>query len=146
MIRMLDGLALLKEVDEIDGVHYNSNQLRAMYPDDIVVMRHTSYIYKECLCPVARDKVTNLDNYIQLGEFTEELRAHKNLIRDRIYFMEKTGMKLFDYTIVGGIKFINIDTEFKYLFQNFQPFIANFCDSDHIVHCKLLGDIKIGFY
>lgn len=146
MIRMLDGLALLKEVDQISGVKYNSEQLRALYPDQIVVMRHTSYIYRECLCDVARENVTNLDYYIQLGELTEELKTHKNLIRERIYFMEKTGTWLFDYIIVGGIKFINIDREFKYLFQNFQPFLASFTDADHIQHCKLLGDLKIGFY
>lgn len=146
MIRMLDGLALLKEVDQIDGVQYNSSQLRSMYPDQIVVMRHTSYIYKSCLCDVARENVTNLDYYIQLGEFAEELKIRKDVISERIYFMEKTGSLFFDYIVICGMKFISIDREFKYLFQNFQPFLAGYNDTDHIRHCKLLGDLKIGFY
>lgn len=146
MIRLLEGLALLKEVDEIDGAIYSAAQLKKIRSDDIVVIRHTSYIYRSALCEVARDSVTNLDDYVPLGELVDHLNIHKNLIRERINFMRKTGARLFDYMMVSGIQFIRIDDELKHLLQNYQPFLATLGDADSITHCKLLGDLKIGFY
>lgn len=146
MIRLLDGLALLKEVDEIDGIEYTSQQLKKMRSDQIVVIRHTSYIYRDALCEAARMGVTNLDDYVPLGELVDHLSIHKNLIRERIDFMRKTGSKLFDHMMVSGIQFIRLDNELKYLLQNYQPFLATLGDAECITHCKLLGDLKIGFY
>ncbi len=146
MIRFLDGLALLKEVDMINGVRYTSTQLRKMYPDKIVVIRHTSYIYRDVLCDIASKCVTNLDDYVQMGELIDNLGIQKSIIKERIRFMEHTGARFFEYIIVSGIQFIKLDSEFKYLFQNYQPFVAEFSDAHNLIHCKLLGEIKIGFY
>lgn len=146
MIRLLENLILLKEIDEIDGVRYSSEQLKKMYPEKIVVIRHTSYIYKDVLCEIARENATPLDDYIQAGELVEVLSANKSLIKDRIKFMKKTKIDLFEYLSISNVYFVKLDEEFKYLFQNYQPFLANFADGDNLLHCKRLGDLKIGFY
>ena len=146
MIRLLNNLVLLKEIDEINDVKYSSSQLKKMYPEKIIVIRHTSYIYKDVLCDIAKEKTTKLDDYIQLGEFVEHVSINKSLVRERISFMEKTGVKFFEYIMVANIQFIKLDEEFKYLLQNFQPFLANLKDANNLLHCKLLGDLKIGFY
>lgn len=146
MIRLLDGLVLLKEVDEIKGVKHNSNQLKKLHPEKVIIMRHTSYIYRDVLCDTAQKHITNLDDYIQLGELVDYICINKTLVRERINFMEKTGSKFFEYIVVAGMHFIKLDSEFKYLLQNFQPFLANLQDTENILYCKLLGDLKIGFY
>lgn len=146
MIRLLDGLVLLKEVDEIDGIKHNSNQLKKMYPEKVIVIRHNSYIYKNVLCSRAQEKITELDNYIQLGALSENMSITKKQFLQRLKFMEKTGIKIFDYIMVSNVYFIRLDTEFKYLFQNYIPFVANYGDADNLVHCRMLGDLKIGFY
>lgn len=146
MIRPLDNLVLLKEVDEIDGVKYGSKQLQKMYPDKLVVIRHTTYIYKDVLCDVAKERVTSLDDYVQAGELIDVLSANKSLIKDRIRFMKKTQITLFEYLSIANVYFVKLDEEMKYLFQNYQPFLANYADGDNLVHCRLLGDLKIGFY
>lgn len=76
MMRLLTGLVLLKEVDSIEGAKYNSAQLRVMYPDKIIVIRHSSYIYRDVLCNVAKEQATVLDEYVQLGEFAELSLIH----------------------------------------------------------------------
>jgi hypothetical protein len=146
MIRLLENLVLLKEVDEIDGVRHRSDELRRMYPDRIVVIRHNSYIYRDVLCDIALGGVTNLDEYVPLGEFVDQVKIQKSLVRDRIRFMERTGAKFFEYMKVGNVIFIKLDDEFRYLMQNYQPFLASLRDAPHVEHCKLLGDLKIGFY
>lgn len=146
MIRLLDDLVLLKEIDEIAGVQFNSEQLKKMYPEKIVVIRHTSYIYRDALCAIALENATPLNDYIQAGELIEVLAANKSLIKDRIKFMKKTKIDLFEYISIANIYFIKLDEEFKHLFQNYQPFLANFADGDNLLHCKRLGDLKIGFY
>lgn len=146
MIRPLDNLVLLKEVDEIEGVKYSSKQLQKMYPDKLVVIRHTTYIYKDVLCDVAKERVTSLDDYVQAGELIDVLSANKSLIKDRIRFMKKTKITLFEYISIANVYFVKLDEELKYLFQNYQPFLANYADGDNLVHCRLLGDLKIGFY
>ena len=146
MIRPLDNLVLLKEVDEIEGAKYSSKQLQKMYPDKLVVIRHTTYIYKDVLCDVAKERATSLDDYVQVGELIDVLSANKSLIKDRIRFMKKTKITLFEYISIANVYFVKLDEELKYLFQNYQPFLANFADGDNLVHCRLLGDLKIGFY
>ncbi len=145
MIRLLDGLVLLKEIDEIGGCEHSSSQLRKMYPEHIVIIRHTSYIYKNALCKEIDNRVTLLDDYIQLGEFADYVAINKSLIKERIKFMNETGIELFKYVVIGGVGFIRLDSEFKYLLQNYQPFLATLQDYN-LTHCKLLGDLKIGFY
>lgn len=146
MIRPLDNLVLLKELDEIEGVKHSSKQLQKLYPHKIVVIRHTSYIYKDVLCDVARERATQLDDYIQAGELIEVLNANKSLIKDRIRFMKQTGIPLFEYLLVANVYFVKLDEELKHLFQYYQPFLAKFTDGEHLLHCRLLGDLKIGFY
>ena len=146
MIRLLDGLVLLKEVDSIQDAEYNSCMLRKMFPDKIVVIRNTSYIYKDVLCEVAQKAITSLDNYIQLGEFAERACIKKEVFTDRMDFMQhNNATDLFKYIKIANIYFLWIDEEFKYLLENYQPFYANLKNRD-LVRVKLLGDLKIGFY
>ncbi len=146
MIRMLDNLALLKEIDMIPGVKKRSTHIKKMHPEKIVVIRHTSYVYRDVLCDVAKKSATPLDDHIQLGELVDYISINKSLILERIKFSQKIGVKLFDYAVVAGMYFIKIDNDMKYLLQNYQPFLANLSDADSMVHCRLLGDLKIGFY
>jgi len=146
MIRLLDGLVLLKEIDSIDGLSYTSKQVQSRYPEKIVSIRHTSYVYRDVLCEKAKRSATPLDNYVPLGELVEALSIQKDIIASRIAFMKKTSSNFFDFIKIENIYFIKIDDEFKYLFENFQPFLAGFKDAENLVHCKLLGDMKIGFY
>ena len=146
MIRELDDLVLLKEINDIDGINYTGEDLRKKYPSKIVVIRHLAYIKKDVLCEVVKQKVTDLSDYLPLGELAEQISVNNNIFRERIYFMKQTGTKLFEYINLGGIYFIKVDNEFKNLLQNYQPFLASFSDKDNIVHCRLLGDLKIGFY
>jgi len=146
MIRLLEGLVLLKEIDKIEGLVYTSDDLRKMYPDKIVVIRRTSFIYRSVLCERAAALATNLDDYVQLGELAEQTRVKKDLIQERIWFMQKTKAEFFDYITLCGMHFVKLDDEFKYLFQNYIPFHANSGDVNIIRHCKLLGDIRLAFY
>lgn len=146
MIRFLDGLAVLKEVDDIDGVKYSSRQLRKLYPEKVVIIRRVSYIYRDVLCDTARRGVTNMDQYVQMAEFADELRGGRDLFRERISFMRATGENLFDYVIVRGIYYVRISPKMKRLMQHHQPFVARFEDAERIKHLDLLGDLKIGFY
>ena len=146
MIRLLDDLVLLKEIDEIEGLQYSSKHIQKNYPEKIVIIRHTAYVYRDILCELAQEKATRLDDYIPLGELVDVLSVQKHIIFDRINFMKKNNSFFFDFINIKNLYFIKIDAEFKYLFQNFQPFLASFSDGDNLVHCKLLGDIKIGFY
>ena len=145
MIRLLDGLVLLKEIDCIKEAKYSSAELKKLYPEKIVVIRHTSYIYRDVLCYEVKKKITPLDNYIQLGEFADFASINKSLFSKRVKFMKKTGVKLFEYLSLADIHFIKLDNEFKHLLQNYQPFLANLQDYE-LEHCKLIGDLKIGFY
>lgn len=145
MIRFLDNLVLLKELDTIDGIECNSRLIREKHPDKIVVIRRASYVYRDVLCEEAQKRVTQLDEYIQLGELAEKTSIRKELFLERIYFMQKNNSSLFEYISIGNIFFLKIDEEFKYLMQNYQPFYANL-RSRNLVKVKLLGDLKIGFY
>jgi len=144
-MRMLTDLALLKEIDDIEGVKLNSTQLRALHPEKIIVIRHTSYIYRDALCDVAKQKATKLDEYVQLGEFAERASINKNLFLKRINFMKKNNTVLFEYLKLGNVLFLKLDAEFRFLLQNYQPFYANLSHKD-LVTVRLLGDLKIGFY
>jgi hypothetical protein len=146
MIRLLDDLVLLKEIDEIEGLGYTAKYIQKNHPEKIVIIRHTAYVYRDILCELAQAKTTKLDDYIPLGELVDVLCVQKHIIFDRINFMKKNDSFFFDFINNKNLYFIKIDAEFKYLFQNFQPFLASFSDAENLVHCKLLGDIKIGFY
>lgn len=145
MIRSLDGLALLKEIDTLH-LDYTSKELKEKQKDKLVVIKHTSFIYKEVLCEVAREKVTDLSDYIHIGELADQLSIHKNALIRRIEFSRKTGTKLFDWKKINNMYFVKVDQDLKFLLQNYQPFVACFNDVDNIVHCRLFGDLKIGFY
>jgi hypothetical protein len=148
MVRFLDGLCLLKEVDTIEGARYSSTELKQMYPDRVVVIRHASYIYTECLCDVARDGVTRLDEYIHVGEIADRMSMKKEHIQARIRCMKKNPQRsMFEFLEVCNMYFIKLDKEFRYLFENFQPFSVKLKElDDPNIQVKLLGDIKIGFY
>ena len=145
MIRLLDGLVLLKEVDTIEGAQYSSLELRDMYPHALVVIRHNTYIYKHFLCKVAQEKATMLDDYIQLTELSEYASIAKELFQRRISFMKINNAHLFEWIKIANIIYIKMDQEFKHLIQNYQPFYANLTNTN-LVAVKLIGDIKIGFY
>lgn len=151
MIRLLDDLVLLKEVDNVRGISYTSTCLRNKHPEKIVVIRHTAYVKKEVLCQVALDQLTDLTNYIQLGELAEQIKFRKKILLDKIYYMEETkrngaGINMFDYIQVSGIYFIRLSENFKFLLQNYQPFLATYDDAKNMRYGDMLGDLKIGFY
>lgn len=147
MIRVLDDLVLLKEVDTITGANYNSTMLRRDYPEKIIIIRHHSYIYKSVLCDYVKERVTDLSDYIQLSELAESVPFNKETLLKRIYFMKKTGSLIFDYIEVCGLYFIKLEEEFKMLLQAYQPFLFNYNENyRNVVEFKLLGDLKVGFY
>jgi len=146
MIRILDGLVLLKEVAEIRGKEYSVAQIKKIHANKIVIIRHTAYIYKEVLCEQAQREVTSLDGYVPLGELVDYLSVQKSIFHERIDFMQKTGAEFFDYKIVCGMQYVKIDDEFRHLLENYQPFLAKLGDASNVVACRLLGDLKIGFY
>jgi len=146
MIRILDDLVLLKEIDTIDGLDYNSSQLKRKHPEKVIVIKRVSFIKREVLCEKANRETTDLSNYLQISELAEQLSISKLSFINRINFMEATGSKFFNYKKIAGIHFIKVDEELKQLFLNFQPFIATLRDGDIMIHCRLLGDLKIGFY
>jgi len=146
MIRILNGLVLLREVDTIAGIKHSSKELKKLYPNSIVVMRRISYIKYDVLCDVAKASVTRLDGYVQLCELAETTSIEKRLIKNRITFMQNTSAVFFEYLILSNLQFIKLDKEFIFLFENYQAFMAKLEDARDMVTCKLLGDIKIGFY
>jgi len=146
MLRILNGLVLLRELDTIAGIKYNSKELKKLYPNDVVVMRRISYIKYDVLCDTAKALVTRLDDYVQLCELAEITSIEKRLIKNRISFMQKTSAVFFEYLVLNNLQFVKLDKEFIFLFENYQAFMAKLEDSSDMVTCKLLGDIKIGFY
>lgn len=148
MIRLLDGLALLKEVDTIDGVSMSSSELRKQKSDSIISIRHTPYIYRDSLCAVARKGVTCLDDYVQMGELADRMSAHKINFSKRIKIMKQNPeIKLFEFLQIEDIYFIKIDKEMKYLLQHYQPFYATLQElRNPNTKVKMLGDLRIGFY
>lgn len=146
MIRVLDGMALLKEVDDIEDTVLKSDDLKKMYPDKIFVIRHNNYIYRDALCENARKEVTNLDDYVPIGELADVLSVRKEIFLNRIEFMKKIGEKWFEYVTIKGMHYIKLEKDVKELMMNYQPFLANLQDAHNVVHCKLIADLKVGFY
>jgi len=146
MIRVLDGLVLLKEIDDIEGDCKKSDELKKLYPEKIFVIRHNSYIYRDTLSKKVRENVTNLDDYVPVGELADTLSVRKEIFLNRIEFMKKIGEQWFDFLTIKGMHFIKLDKDVKELMLNYQPFLANMQDSDNLVHCKLIADLKVGFY
>lgn len=148
MLRPLDDLVLLKEIDKVKGTEYNSQTLKKRYPNKVIIINHMAFIKKDILCDAIQKQVTDLSNYVQLSHLAEKINTSKKVLLERIYFMEKTYIKLrdFDYIKVCDIWFIKIDDEFKHLLIHKTAFMANLKDIKNITHCKMLGDIKVGFY
>ncbi|MFW9627662.1 MAG: hypothetical protein ACMV1K_13130 [Sulfurospirillum sp.] len=145
MIRLLDDLFLLKEIDEVD-LPYDSVYIRNKYPDKIVVMRHVAFIYKSVLDKEANEKLTDLSNYILVGEFASHICVHKSFLFRRIDFMKKTKIKLFNYMELCNNYYIELCDTNKRLFQEYQPFVIKFNEPIEIEHHITVGDIAIGFY
>lgn len=146
MIPNMSGLVLLKEIEKVKNLKYDTNTLRKKYPNKIVVIRRKAYIKKDILCDEVLQNTTDLTDYIPLGLMSEILSIKAELLFNRIKFMEATNSILFQYKKIEGIYFIKLQEEMKYLFMNFQPFLATFNDTNNLRYCRLLGDIKIGFY
>jgi len=146
MIRVLDGMALLKEVDDIKEVEHSSDELKKLYPEKVFVIRHNSYIYRDALCEKSQNEVTNLDDYVPVGELADALCVRKEIFLSRIEFMKNIGERWFDYITIKGMHFIRLEKDVKELMMNYQPFLANMQDAHNIVHCKLIADLKVGFY
>ena len=146
MIRLLDGMILLKEIDDVDGINFNSDELKKLHPEKVFVIRHNSYIYKDVLCKNAQNGVTNLDDYVPVGELADALSVRKEIFLSRIEFMKKIGERWFDYITIKGMHYIKLEADVKELMLKYQPFLANMQDSENLVHCKLIADLKVGFY
>lgn len=146
MIRPLDDLVLLREIDEIEGLDYNSAKLRKDYPNEIVVIRRVAFIKKAVLCDKAREKATDLSAYIQLGQFVEAVNIDKRRVLERIYYMEEFKVEIFNYIKVCNMWFLKIEDDVKELFLTHTPFLVTFHQKEKVVDLKLIGDIKVGFY
>jgi len=97
MIRVLDGLILLKEIDDLDCDCKKSQELKELYPDKVFVIRHHSYIYSDVLCEETLKRVTILDNYVTIGELSEILGVRREVFFRRIEFMQKIGERWFEF-------------------------------------------------
>jgi hypothetical protein len=146
MIRVLDGMVLLKEVDDIDGIEWSSDRLKKQYPDKVFVIRHNSYIYRDVLDESVIEKTTNLDDYVPVGELADALSVRKEIFLNRIEFMKNIGEEWFEYITIKGMHFIKLEQDVKELMLKYQPFLANMQDANNLVHCKLIADLKVGFY
>lgn len=151
MIRPLDDLVLLKEIDDCNGINYNSSNLRKKYPNKIVIIKRIAYIKKEVLCDMALSQVTDLSDYIQLSVLAEQIAIQKRMLLFKIHYIESIKasggeIDMFDYALVAGIYFIKLNDKFKNLLQNYQAFLATYEDAKNIKYCQMLGDLKIGFY
>ena len=131
MIRTLDDLALLKEIDTLN-LSYTSSQLRREHKNKIVIIKHTAFIKKEVLCEIAKEKTTDLSDYLHIGELADQLSITKPAILRRIFFMRATGLEMFSYKKINKMYFIKVDKDLKYLFQNYQPFIVAYHDLNNI--------------
>lgn len=145
MIRVLDGMVLLKEIDDIEGA-LNSDELKKMYPEKVFVIRHNSYIYKDILSDSVKECMTNLDSFVPIGELADALSVRKEIFLSRIEFMKSVGERWFDYISIKGMHYIKLEDDVKELMLNYQPFLANMQDAQNLVHCKLIADLKVGFY
>ncbi|MDQ7067757.1 MAG: hypothetical protein Q9M40_07180 [Sulfurimonas sp.] len=126
MMRLLDNLIVLKEIDSLD-LGYSSADLRERYPHKIVVIRKISYIYKDVLCDEAKQKITSLDDYIQMGALAEVASMEKDLFNTRIMFKKNNpnafAFDMFEYIKVCNIIYLKIDTDFKYLLKKLPTFL-----------------------
>ncbi len=145
MIRLLNDLFLLKEIDEI-GFGYSASSIRQKYPHKIVVIRHVSYVYKDVLCEEAQKKLTDLSEYVLVGELAEHLGVTKRLLIKRIKFMEETSASFFEYIDFYDNYYVKLCVNQQKLLQEFQPFIIQLNEPENVVHSTLLGDLAIGFY
>ena len=145
MIRLLDDVFILKEIDKVD-LPYSSEFIRNKYPDKIIVMRHVAFVYKDVLCEEAQKKLTDLSNYVLLGELANHICVSKRFLLRRIFFMQKSKIKLFDYIDLFGNYYIKLCDVKKKLFQEYQPFLIQLNDPCYVKNHTMLGDIAIGFY
>lgn len=145
MIRLLDDVFLLKEIDEV-SLSYSSEDIRRKHADKIVIIRHSAYIYKNVLCEKAHERLTDLSDYVLLGELANHLSVDKRLLIRRIKFMEKTNTCFFEYMELRGNYYIKLCKTKQRLFQEFQPFLIELRDPKNVVHSTMLGDLAIGFY
>lgn len=145
MIRLLDDVFLLKEIDTVD-LGYSAENIRKKHPDKIVVIRHLAYVYKEVLCDDARKKLTDLSDYVLVGELANHISVDKRVLMKRISFMEKSKVRLFDYMELCDNYYVKLCATKKKLFQEYQPFLIQINDPRNIEHHTTLGDLAIGFY
>lgn len=111
---LLNNLALLREVDTIEGVKYNSNQLRKLYPEKIVIINNTDFIFRDVLCRVAKKNVTRLNNYIHLGELSDYLKKNTTYIKSKIISVENDiNFTLFEFIMVANIPFVRLTKELE---------------------------------
>lgn len=107
---LLNDLAVLKEVDMIEGTKHDSNQLKRLYSEKIITIQNTDFIPRILLCKRAKQKSTQLNNCIHLGEFSDYINKHKTIFQGK-----KRGSDLFEFTIVANIPFVKLNQELKNL-------------------------------
>jgi hypothetical protein len=146
MIRPLDDLILLREIDNLKNIDYTSSCLKKRHPHKVVVIRRVSYVKKDVVCDTALKNCTDLTNYLQLGELADQINIRKQSLLDRISFMEKTNAKWFGYKKICGIWYIKVSDIMKQNLLQYQPFLATLSDANNLIECELLGDLRIGFY
>ncbi|MEA2017792.1 MAG: hypothetical protein U9N59_05030 [Campylobacterota bacterium] len=146
MIRTLDNLVLLKEVMKVSDNSISRFHLEKKHPNKVIVVKKNSFVYKDIIDNEVASKTTDLSNYLLITELADSLLIDKKTILQRIYFMEKTGIKLFDFIKVCDIYFIKVCDKFKALIQQYQAYLVSLKDTRVYKDFYLLGDLKVGFY
>ncbi len=109
----LDDLALLKEVDLLKGIKYNSNRLKKLHPDKIVTINNTQFIQKKVLCSKARQAITKLNNHVHLGELTDYFNKYKDFIQNEMGLLKSEHNDFFEFTMVANVPFVKLNQDIK---------------------------------
>lgn len=117
-ITSLHNLALLREVDSIIGVKYNSNQLKKLYPEKIIVINNTDFISKRALCKVAKKETTELSNYIHLGELSDYINNNSIHVQNKLNSVkDNINSTLFEFIMVANIPFVKLTKELEEILE-----------------------------
>ncbi|WP_373070668.1 helix-turn-helix domain-containing protein [Sulfurimonas sp.] len=112
-LTMLNDLVLLKEIDLVQGIKYNSKQLKERYPNKIVTVNNTQFIQKKVLCNKAKQAVTQLNNHVHLGELTDYIKKHKNFIQNETALLKNERNDFFEFTMVANVPFVKLNQDIK---------------------------------
>lgn len=149
MLETLDNYYLLKEV--VKETNTNIGFYSYKFKEDIIVLRHTRYIKRDCIEFRYRKKLTDLYGHIPLKEFAEYVTISRGVLESKVDFMKKhKNIELFEYREIDNTLYVVVDDELKRLLaSNLTPFIistnSEYTEKD-VVASKYFANYCIGFY